>query len=214
MLGPTSMRIPIDSLGGIAGTGQMSMLGQTLNRTSMVYMQRAPMAAMGPPKIPATNFYMNQHLQQPQQMQMLQQQQLSSPHQQSLVGSVQQQQLSSPHQQSLVGSVQQQVSSPSGLTVQKPNKLAVPAPATETVTIATSATDQSATVRPADPVESATATECRFLVTQQQTNVAGPGTGPASPQLISQTMGSVGSITSSPIDLQGGSKSNSNINAN
>ncbi|CAN6451395.1 unnamed protein product [Victoria cruziana] len=200
MLGPTSMRSPIDSLGGIPGTGQISMLGQTLNRTSMGSMQRAPMAAMGPPKIPGTNFYMNQQLQQPQQMQMQQQQQLTS----SL-------------QQSLVGSVQQQVSSPSGLTVQnqinsqsqlQQQKQSQSQPQQQI------SPQQLGQQTPLSPPQQLSSGAVQQLVTQQQMNVAGPGTGPASPQLSSQTIGSVGSITSSPMDPQGGSKSNSNINTN
>ncbi|KAF3792302.1 hypothetical protein EJ110_NYTH00435 [Nymphaea thermarum] len=195
MLGPTSMRSPIDSLGGIPGTGPMSVLGQTLNRTSMGSMQRAPMAAMGPPKMPGANFYMNQQ-------QQFQQQQL---------------QLSSPLQQSLVGSVQQQVSSPSGLTVQQqinPQSQLQPQTQSHSQPQQQISPQQLSQQTPLSPPQQLSTGAVQQLVTQQQMNVAGPGTGPASPQLSSQTMGSVGSITSSPMDLQGGSKSNSNINTN
>lgn len=52
------------------------------------------------------------------------------------------------------------------------------------------------------------------LGSASQSDAAGnPDVCPASPQLSSQTLGSVSSITNSPMDLQGVNKSNSINNA-
>ena len=158
-------------VGGITSSAGLSMLGHAMNRANMSQLQRSGMASMGLPKVPGANIYQQQpHLQLQQQQPQLQQQQLQQQQLQQ-----QQHKISSPLQQSHVGSPsvvmqQQQMSQQTAMSPQ----------------LSSGALQQ-----------------------QMNNNVGGNagGAGPASPQLSSQTHGSVGSITSSPMDqLQGANK--------
>lgn len=177
---------------GMSGNNQMhvnaaglSMLGQTLNRPNMGSLQRTTMSPMGPPKTQGTSFYMNQQ----QQQQQLQFQQLQQQQQMQ----PQQQPLGSPlqHQQSIVS--QPQACSPSAMAIQQ--QLGSPS--------------QANLQTPMSPQQLSSG------MLQQMNAGNAAGAGPASPQLSSPTLGSVNSITSSPMDLQGVSnKGNSNNNNN
>ncbi|KAD6794839.1 hypothetical protein E3N88_05735 [Mikania micrantha] len=170
----------------LPGSSNYSMLGPNINRANnMNQMQRT---AMAPPKLMSgMNAYMNQqqqmaqqlqmHVQQPQQMPQQQQQQL--PHQQQQ----QQQESASPLQAVL--SPPPQVGSPSmGLPQQQ------------------QASPQQMSQRtPMSPQLSSGAIHPPMSAGNQEANC------PASPQLSSQTMGSVSSITNSPMDMQGVNKS-------
>ncbi|XP_043704157.1 protein PHYTOCHROME-DEPENDENT LATE-FLOWERING-like isoform X2 [Telopea speciosissima] len=174
---------PQTGIGGIPGTGQMqpgsadlSMLGQTLNRTNINPLQRTAMASMGPPKMtPGTNFYVNQQQQQQQQhqQQMQQQQQISSP----LQAVASPPQVGSP----VAMAIQQQMS-------QSPQPQMSPQQMNQQIPMSPQQLSSGAL---------------------QPMGTGNAGAGPASPQLSSQTLGSIGSITSSPMELQGVNKSNS-----
>eukprot|EP00262_Sarcandra_glabra_P015506 TRINITY_DN4786_c0_g2_i1.p1 TRINITY_DN4786_c0_g2~~TRINITY_DN4786_c0_g2_i1.p1 ORF type:complete len:754 (+),score=190.49 TRINITY_DN4786_c0_g2_i1:69-2330(+) len=190
-----SIRSSMDSIGGMTGNG--SMLGQTFGRVgSMSQLQRPGMVSMGPPKASPMNFYMNnqqqqQQIQQQQQQQLQQQQQQQLQHQQLQLQQQQQleqqqQQMGSPLQHSQGNGLPEQVRSPTP-THLSPQQMS-----------------QQTQMSPQQQVNLGAATP-------QQLNVGNIGAGPGSPQLSSQTLGSVGSITSSPMELQGGSKgSNAN----
>ncbi|XP_009382963.2 protein PHYTOCHROME-DEPENDENT LATE-FLOWERING [Musa acuminata AAA Group] len=161
------------------GSPGLSMLG-ALNRANMS--QRGGMSPMGPPKIPGTNFYLNpqqqQHLQQHLQQQQLQQQQQQQQQQQM------QQQISSPLQQPQVGSPPM-VGSPTAMVMQHQQ-------------ISPQQIGQQTAMSPQQLSSGAL---------QHMNNSGNPAAAPASPQLSSQTHGSVGSITSSPMEqLQGANK--------
>ncbi|XP_072977572.1 protein PHYTOCHROME-DEPENDENT LATE-FLOWERING [Typha angustifolia] len=174
----------------------LSMLG-ALNRANMNTMQRNTMSPMGPPKILGANSLLNSHLQmqphQPhQQQQQLHQQQQQQFQQQQLQQQQQmqqqQQQIGSPLQQAQVGSPV--VGSPPAMVMQQQQ-------------ISPQKMGQHTAMSPQQLSSGAL----------QQMNTGGNAGGPASPQLSSQTHGSVGSITSSPMEqLQGANKgSTSNI---
>lgn len=167
-------------VGGIPSSAGLSMLGHAMNR-NMSPLQRSALAPMGPPKIPSPNFY-PQH----QQMQLQQQH-----HQQQLQQQQQQQHLQQQQQQLQQQQQQQQISSP----LQQPQ---VSSPLMQQQQQISQQTAMS-------PQLSSGA-----LQQQMNNNVGGNAGGgaPASPQLSSQTHGSVGSITSSPMEqLQGANKS-------
>ncbi|KAF9615063.1 hypothetical protein IFM89_021634 [Coptis chinensis] len=177
---------------GLTGTGQMhpgsagfSMLGQTLNRSNINPLQRTNLAAMGPPKmIPGTNFFMNQQQQQLQQQHQQQQLQQQQQHMQQQ----QQQQISSP--------LQAVVSSPQ---VGSPSAMAIPQQITQL----------QQQISPQQINQQTPMSPRLSSGTLPPLNTTNAGTGPPSPQLSSQTLGSVGSITSSSMELQGVNKSNS-----
>ncbi|KAF3451997.1 hypothetical protein FNV43_RR08093 [Rhamnella rubrinervis] len=202
------------SMGGISGGRQMhpgsaslSMLGQTLNRTNMNPMQRAAMGPMGPPKLMAgMNLYMNQQQQQQQQPQQ-QQQQLQLQQQQQLQQQLQQQQLHQPHQlqqQQETTSPLQAVVSPQ--QVGSPSTMGIPQLNQQTQQQQQSSPQQMSQRTPMSPQISSGAIHAM--------SAGNPEVCPASPQLSSQTLGSVGSITNSPMDIQGVNKSNSVISIN
>ncbi|KAF8393662.1 hypothetical protein HHK36_021908 [Tetracentron sinense] len=173
---------------GMSGAGQMhassaglSMLGQTLNRAYISPLQWTAMASMGPPKMMSgTNFYINQQQQQQLQIQ-LQQQQIQ-----------QQQHISSPLQ-AVVSPPQ--VGSPSTMGIQQQLN---------------QQPQQQQRVSPQKMSQQIPMSPQRLSSgALQSMNAGNVGAGPASPQLSSQTLGSVGSISSSPIELQGVNKSNS-----
>ncbi|XP_076885770.1 protein PHYTOCHROME-DEPENDENT LATE-FLOWERING-like [Bidens hawaiensis] len=180
------------------GSSNYSMLGPGMNRANNVNpMQRT---AMAPPKLMSgMNAYMNQpqqlpnqqqqqqmHVQQQQQPQMThqqqQQQQLPHQHQHQQLQQQQQQQESSSPLQAVLSPPQQQVGSPSmGLQQASPQ--------------------QMSQRTPMSPQLSSGAIHPPMSAGNQEAN------GPASPQLSSQTMGSVSSMTNSPMDVQGVNKS-------
>ncbi|XP_074563960.1 protein PHYTOCHROME-DEPENDENT LATE-FLOWERING-like [Curcuma longa] len=182
-------RAGLYSQSGIAGMGGstnqmlpsssgLSMLS-ALHRANMNPLQQNAMPSMGPPKGPGSNFYLNP--QQQQQLQLLQQQ----PQQQQT-----QQQISSPLQQTQVGSPPME-GSPSAMLMQHQQ-------------ISPQQMGQQTAMSPQQLSSGAL---------QQINNSTNPGAGPASPQLSSQTHGSVGSITSSPMEqLQGANKAGSASN--
>ncbi|KAK4269052.1 hypothetical protein QN277_022257 [Acacia crassicarpa] len=185
--------------GGIPGARQMhpgsanvSMLGQTLNRANMSTLQRA-IGPMAPPKL-MPGIYMNpqqqQQHQQQQQLQLQQQQQLQM--QQQLQ---QQQETTSPLQ--AVVSPPQVGSPPSAMGVPSLN------PQTQQQQASPQQMNQRTPMSPQQLSSGAI----------HPMSAGNPEACPASPQLSSQTLGSVGSITNSPMDMQGVNKSNSVNNA-
>lgn len=160
------------------GSSSYSMLGPSINRANnMNPMQRT---AMAPPKLMSgMNVYMNQ---QQQQQQLHVQQQLPQQLQQ-LPQQQQQQESTSPLQAVLSPpQQQQQVGSPSmGLPQQQ-----------------SSPQQQMSQRTPMSPQLSSGAIH---------PPMSAEGNCPASPQLSSQTMGSVSSMTNSPMELQGVNKS-------
>lgn len=185
-------------IAGMAGNNQMhtnsplSMLGQNLSRGNMNPMQRPAMATMGPPKM---NAYMNHQQQaqlQPHQLQQLQQQQI--------LQQQQQQQQQQQHQQQQIGSPLQNPQ-----TIVSPSQVGSPA-----MSIQQQLSQQQQIGSPALSQQNPMSPQLSAGALQQMNsvgNAAGPA--PASPQLSSQTLGSVGSISSSPMELQGVNKGNS-----
>lgn len=196
---------PQSSIAGMSGARQMhpssaSLLSQSLNnRTNMSTLQRA-MGPMGPPKLmPAMSLYMNR--QQQQQHQQSQQQQ----HQQQLQLQQQQQHIQQQLQQQLQQQQQQETTSQLQAVVSPPQ---VGSPSTMGVSSLSQQTHQQAS-----PQQMSQRTP---MSPQQMSsgaihgmNAGNPEACPASPQLSSQTLGSVSSITNSPMDMQGVNKSNS-----
>ncbi|XP_038896271.1 protein PHYTOCHROME-DEPENDENT LATE-FLOWERING isoform X2 [Benincasa hispida] len=200
MLGAASQ----STITGIPGARQMhpssgglSMLGQqALNRASLTPMQRA-VVPMGPPKLmPGINPYMNQQQQQLQQQiqqqQQMQQQQQQPPQQQQL----QQHPETTTPLQAVVSP--QQVGSPSTMGVQQLNQQQQQQQQQQQ-----SASPQQVNQRtPMSPQQMSSGTIHAL-------SAGNPEVCPASPQLSSQTLGSVSSIANSPMDMQGVNKSNS-----
>ncbi|WOL02656.1 hypothetical protein Cni_G11375 [Canna indica] len=183
MPGSTNQMLP--------NSASLSMLG-ALNRANINPLQRNAMSSMGPPKMPGANFYLNpqQQLQQQQQQQQMQQQ-LQQQQQQQQQQQIQQVQISSPLQQ------QPQVGSP-------PVVGSPPTMVMQHSQISPQQMGQQTAMSPQQLSSGAL---------QQMNNSGNPGAGPASPQLSSQTHGSVGSITSSPMEqLQGSNKAGSSGN--
>lgn len=198
------------SIGGMSGARQMhpgstglSMLGgPTLNRANINPMQRTGMGPMGPPKLMASmNLYMNQQQQQQQQQQLqLQQQQMQQLQQQQQ----QQQQL----QQQQLQQQQQETTSPLQAVVSPPQ---VGSPST--IGIQQQLNQQSQQQQQQDsPQQMSQRTPMSPQLSSGAMHPMSTGNQeacPASPQLSSQTLGSVGSITNSPMELQGVNKSTS-----
>ncbi|KAJ8622932.1 hypothetical protein MRB53_031461 [Persea americana] len=194
MMNGGPIRNQIDGVGGMTGNMSLTggpMLNQTIGRGSVPQLQRACMTSMGPPKVPATNVYnmSNQQQQQIQQLQIQQPQQFSlplhqqmgSPLQQQIVSPLPQQQMGSPLQQPQLSGLPEQVSSPLAHVTQQQMSQQV----------------------------SVNAQQLSSGVVPHQMNGGNVGVGPGSPQLSSQTLGSVGSITSSPMELQCANKGSS-----
>ncbi|CAA7052455.1 unnamed protein product [Microthlaspi erraticum] len=210
------MGAPQGGISGVSGARQMhpssaglSMMDQsTLNRAANL--QRvAALGNMGPPKLmPGMNLYMNQQQlqqqqQQPQQQQLQQQQQqqqLQQPMSQPLQQLVQsQQQLQQhelpqqPQQQAAASPLQSvlsppQVSSPSAGITQQPSP------------------QQMSQRTPMSPQQMSQRTPMSPQIssgTMHPMSTSNVEACPASPQLSSQTHGSVGSIANSPMELQG-----------
>ena len=168
------------------GSAGLSMLGQTLTRGNINPMQRTMMGQMGqmgiPKLAPGMTVPMNQQLQQ-QQMQPQSQQ-------------MQQQEATSPLQ-AVVSP--QQVGSPSTLGIPQPMNQQQLTPQQQQAS-----PQQMAQRTPMSPPLSSGP--------MHPMSAGNPEACPASPALSSQTLGSVGSITNSPMDLQGVNKSNSVTN--
>ncbi|KAL2336399.1 hypothetical protein Fmac_010845 [Flemingia macrophylla] len=176
-----------------SGTG-LSMLGRANMNANMNTLQR-PIGPMGPPKLMAgMNLYMNQQQQhqQPQQQQQHQQLQFQQQLQQQLQQQQQQQQETTSQLQAVVSPPQ--VGSPSmGVPPLNPQAQQQASP------------QQMSQRTPMSPQMSSGAIHAM--------SAGNPEACPASPQLSSQTLGSVSSITNSPMDMQGVNKSNSVSNA-
>ncbi|KAI3711946.1 hypothetical protein L1987_70495 [Smallanthus sonchifolius] len=173
------------------GSSNYSMLGPSMNRANtMNPMQRN---AMAPPKlISGMNVYMNQQQQQqqqlPQQQMHVQQQQQQMPQQQQQL----QQQL--PHHQQ-----QQESTSPLQAVLSPPQQVGSPSMG---IPQQQQASPQQMSQRtPMSPQLSSGTIQPQMSAGNQDANC------PASPQLSSQTMGSVSSMTNSPMDMQGVNKS-------
>ncbi|XP_061949434.1 protein PHYTOCHROME-DEPENDENT LATE-FLOWERING [Populus nigra] len=183
------------------GSAGFSMLGQPLNRTNMNVIQRSPMGHMGPPKMMAG---MNHYMQQQQLQQ--QQQQLQQQQQQPQVQQLQQQLQPQQHQQLLL---QQQQETSSLQAVVAPSQVGSPStmgiPQLNQQTQQQPSPQQMSQRTPMSPQLSSGAIHA--------ISSGNPEAGPASPQLSSQTLGSVGSITNSPMELQAVNKRNSVSNA-
>jgi hypothetical protein len=207
----------------LPSSGGLSMMGHPLNRSNLNPLQRAMMSSMGPPKMAGGNFQLNaqhqmqlqqqlqqqqqnpqqqfqqnpqQQLQQnPQQQQQLQQQQL---HQQQMQQQLQQQQL----QQQQLQQQQQQMGSPL-----QQAQVASPAGSQQSLMM-----QQQQQISPQQMGQHAAMSPQLSSGTLQQmsnnvTNAAATPGPPPSPQLSSQTHGSVSSIAISPMEqLQGANK--------
>ncbi|KAL1214448.1 Protein PHYTOCHROME-DEPENDENT LATE-FLOWERING [Cardamine amara subsp. amara] len=226
------MGAPQAGISGVSGARQMhpssaglSMLDQNaLNRANL---QRvAALGNMGPPKLMSgMNLYMNQQplQQQPQQQQLQHQQQLQQPMSQppqqlaqspQLAQSQQQQQL---QQHDLPQQTQQQATASPLQSVLSPPQVSSPSAGITQQQMQQSSPQQMIQRTPMSPQQM----NQRTPMSPQQMNQRTPmspqissGTMhpmstsnleacPGSPQLSSQTMGSVGSITNSPMELQG-----------
>lgn len=175
----------------------LSMLGQSQGRGNMSSLQRASGTGMGPPKIvtsgmggvPGQSLYLNQQLSN-QSQQINSQQQLNQQPQLNV-----QQQMNLPQPPSS----QQPLSSQPLLNVQHQPQI-----------------NQQQQLNSQSQLNSQQQLNPQQLNSQPQLNPQQMGAGnlvsvggPTSPQLSSQTLGSVGSITSSPMELQSANRGNS-----
>ncbi|XP_030464086.2 protein PHYTOCHROME-DEPENDENT LATE-FLOWERING isoform X2 [Syzygium oleosum] len=210
-------------IGGISGARPMhpvsaglSVLGGTsINRANMSQMQRAAMGAMGPPKLTSMNPYMNQqqppqqqqqpmqlpHQQQQMQLQQQQQQLQQQPQQQQQQLQLQQQQMQQQqlHQLETTSPLQAVMSPPQ---IGSPSNMAIPQLSSQSQQQQQQSSPQQMSQRtPMSPQQISSGTIHGM-------SAGNPEACPASPQLSSQTLGSVGSINNSPMELQGVNKSN------
>ncbi|XAR49868.1 hypothetical protein NMG60_11004036 [Bertholletia excelsa] len=212
---PNMLGGPQSSLGGISGARPMppgstglSMLGHTLNRANINQMQRS---GMGPPPklMSGINLYMNQQQQQQQQQQLQLQQQQMQTQQQLQQQQMQQQQFQQQQQQQQ----QQQETTLPLQAVVSPPQVASPS----AMGISQQLNQQSQQLQQqASPQQMSQRTPMSPQLSSgamHPMSAGNPEACPASPQLSSQTLGSVGSITNSPMELQGVNKSNSVSNA-
>lgn len=207
----------------------LSMLDQ--NSLTRANLQRAAaMGNMGPPKLmPGMNLYMNQQQlqqqqqqlqqqQQPQQQQLqhqqqLQQQPMSQPPQQlaqslQLAQSQQQQQQQlQQHELPQQAQQQQQQATASPLqSVLSPPQVGSPSAGITQQQLQQSSPQQMSQRTPMSPQQMNQRTPMSPQIssgTMHPMSTSNLEACPASPQLSSQTMGSVGSITNSPMELQG-----------
>ncbi|KAL6972514.1 hypothetical protein U1Q18_006830 [Sarracenia purpurea var. burkii] len=204
---------PQSSMGGISGARQMHpgsaglSLGHTLNRANINTLPRTAIGPMGPPKLMSgMNLYMNQQ----QQTQQLQQQQLQLQQQQQMQQQqLQQQQFQQQQQQETNSPLQTVVSTPQ---VGSPSTLGIPQQLNQQL----QQQQQQQQQQQASPQQVNQRTPMSPQLssgTMHPLSGGNPEACPASPQLSSQTLGSVGSITNSPMELQGVNKSNSVSNA-
>lgn len=192
---------PQSSITGISGARQMhpgsanlSMLGQSMNQANMNLKQPGAVGPMGPPKMMSGMTQQQQHLQLQQQLQ-LQPQQLQNQQQlqQLQLQQLQEQQETTLPLQAVVSP--SQAVSPSTVGISQLNQQQ------QLVQQQTAMTPQQMNQRtPMSPQLSSGAIHAL--------SAANPDACPASPQLSSQTLGSVNSITNSPTEL-GVNKSNS-----
>ncbi|XWS18790.1 hypothetical protein CRYUN_Cryun32bG0075100 [Craigia yunnanensis] len=185
------------------GSASISMLGQNLNQANMNSMQRTAMGPMGPPKMmPGMNhLYMNQ--QQQQQLQLQHQQQQQQQQLQPLQQLQQQLQQQQPQQQQ-----QQETTSPLQAVV-SPSQ--VGSPSTMGIPQLNQQPQQQQAQQQASPQQMNQRTPMSPQLSSgaiHALSAGNPEACPASPQLSSQTLGSVSSITNSPMEL-GVNKSNS-----
>jgi len=203
VIGSSSIRNPFENMPGIAVGNQthnsvgLSMLGQSQGRGNMSSLQRAAGTGMGPPKIGTSgmgqNLYLNQQLSN-QSQQINSQQQLN-----------QQPQLN----------VQQQVNLPQPPSCQQPLS-AQPLLNVQQQLTQQQQINQQQQLNSQSQLNSQQQLNPQQLNSQPQLNpqqmsagnIVSVG-GPTSPQLSSQTLGSVGSITSSPMELQSANRGNS-----
>lgn len=199
-------------MGGVSGPRPMlpGPAGLQMLASNRANMQRAAMGAMGPPKLTGMNPYMNQQQQQPMQLQhqqqqmqlQQQQQQLQQQPQQQL--QLQQQQMQQQQQQQLhqleTTSPLQAVMSPPQIS--SPSNMAIPQLSSQSQQQQQQSSPQQMSQRtPVSPQQISSGT-------MHGMSAGNPEACPASPQLSSQTLGSVGSINNSPMELQGVNKSN------
>lgn len=202
---------PQSAMGGMAGArqqmhggaGGMSMLNPALNRGALNPMQRMGIGPMGPPKLMSgMNVYTPQQQQQlqfqQQQMQLQQQQQQQQPQQLQLQQQQQQQQQETIQAMHTVSSPQ--VGSPSNMGLpQQMNQQA-----------------QQQLLQQASPQQMSQRTPMSPQLSSGAMHSMSAGNivdaCPPSPQLSSQTLGSVGSIPNQAMDLQGANNTNSGNN--
>ncbi|KAL8458740.1 hypothetical protein ACS0TY_036303 [Phlomoides rotata] len=195
--GANMMGNPQSVMTGVRQTHTTSSGLSMLNRANINQMQRAAMGAgqMGPPKMmpgAGMNLYTNQQQQQLQQHQFQQQQQLHMQQQQLLQQQqMQQQQMQQQQQQQETSSPLQAVVSPP--QVGSPSNMGIAHPMNQ-----------------ASPQQMSQRTPMSPQISSGAMHTMNPDACPASPQLSSQTMGSVGN---SPMEMQGVNKSNSANNA-
>ncbi|KAJ4909438.1 Spt20 family protein [Raphanus sativus] len=225
------MGAPQAGMSGVSGARQMhpssaalSMMDQnTLNRANL---QRA-MGNMGPPKLmPGMNPYMNQQQlqqqqqQQPQQQQLQHQQQLQQPTQSQQQQQQQLQQHELPQQpqqqqQSTASPLQSvlsppQVSSPSGGITQQQLQQSSPQQMSQRTPMSPQQMNQRTPMSPQQMNQrTPMSPQISSGTMQHPMSTSNLEACPASPQLSSQTHGSVGSIANSPMELQGPKNNNS-----
>ncbi|XP_048139527.1 protein PHYTOCHROME-DEPENDENT LATE-FLOWERING [Rhodamnia argentea] len=196
------------------GSGGLSMLGTGINRANISQAQHAAMGAMGPPKLMGMNPYMNQQQspqqqQQPMQLQLQhqqqqmqlqqQQQQLQQQPQQLHLQQQQMQQQQQLHQLETTSPLQAVMSPPQ---IGSPSNMAIPQLSSQSQQQQQQSSPQQMSQRtPMSPQQISSGT-------MHGMSAGNPEACPASPQLSSQTLGSVGSINNSPMELQGVNKSN------
>ncbi|KAK6914660.1 Spt20-like, SEP domain [Dillenia turbinata] len=177
------------------GSSSLSMLGQTINRGNLTPMQRMAMGQMGPPRLMNG---MNPYLSHQQQQQQQQQRrppplQLQQQHQQQLQQQLQQQQLQQqqPQQQETTSPLQAVVSPPQ---VGSPSTMGILQQLNQSQQQQQQASPQQMSQRtPMSPAQQLSSGAIHQL------SAGNPEACPASPQQSSQTLGSVSSITNSPI---------------
>ncbi|CAA3020270.1 Hypothetical predicted protein [Olea europaea subsp. europaea] len=205
MLGPQA------SISGMAGGRQMnpgssglSMLGPSLNRANISQIQRTAVGAMGPPKmIQGMNLYTNQQLQQQQHQQQQQQQQQQLQLQQMQIQQQQNQQLQ--QQQESTSPLQAVLSPPQ---VGSPSSMGIPHHMNQNQQQQQQQEASSQQISQRTPISPQLSSGAIHPISAGNSEAC-----PASPQVSSQTMGSVGSIANSSMELQGVNKNNSVGNA-
>ncbi|GMH14207.1 hypothetical protein Nepgr_016048 [Nepenthes gracilis] len=173
--------------------------GSAGHRGNLGSIQRSALGSMAAPKL-MTGVGMNAHMSQQQQL-LLQQQPQQQQQQMLLQQQQMQQQPQQPPPLPPPQQMQQQEASPlqavvSPPQVSSPSTLGIPQPLTQPL---------------AQPQQQASPQLSSGAM--HPMSGGNPEAGPASPQLSSQTLGSVGSITNSPLELQAANKSNSISNA-
>ncbi|KAL3720744.1 hypothetical protein ACJRO7_005538 [Eucalyptus globulus] len=202
----------------VPGPGNLSIFATGMNRANTSTMQLPPTGSMGPPKVmTGMNPYMNQqqpqqqqqqpmqlqHQQQQMQLQQQQQQLQQQPQQQQQQLQLQQQQLQQQqqqlHQLEATSPLQAVMSPPQ---ISSPSNMAIPQLSSQSQQQQQQSSPQQMSQRtPVSPQQISSGT-------MHGMSAGNPEACPTSPQLSSQTLGSVGSINNSPMELQGVNKSN------